>query len=86
MPSNKRRHLSTGGTPRSTHGPLSTHLEAHVDGSYDVQITIHKDDPPYAFIKGASIGWSLVAVFDVARAVDVKTGKDLNVAFTPTGA
>ncbi len=63
-----------------------THLEAHTDGSYSVQIKIHKDDPPYAFIKGASVEWSLVAVFDVARAVDVKTSKDLKVAFTPAGA
>ncbi len=60
-----------------------THLEAHTDGSYNVRILIHKDDPPYAFIKGASIEWSLVAVFDIARAVDVKMYKDLKVAFTP---
>ena len=61
-------------------------LEAHTDGSYNVQIKIHKDDPPYAFIKGASITWNLVAVFDVARAVDVKMSKGLKVAFTPAGA
>ena len=63
-----------------------THLEGHTDCGYNVQITIYNDDPPYAFIKGASITWSLVAVFDVARAVDVKTGRGLKVAFTPTGA
>ena len=61
-------------------------LEAHTDGSYNVQIKIHKDDPPYAFIKEASITWSLVAMFDVARAVDVQMGRNLKVAFTPTGA
>ncbi len=63
-----------------------TRLEAHMDGGYNVQITIHNDDPPYAFIKGASITWSLVAIFDVARAVDVKMSRGLKVAFTPTGA
>ena len=63
-----------------------THLEAHTDGGYNVQITIHKDDPPYAFIKGAAITWSLVAMFDVAWAIDVKRSRGLKVAFTPTGA
>ena len=63
-----------------------THMEAHVDGSYNIQVHIHKDEPPYAFIKGASVGWSLVAVFDVARAIDVKMSRGLKVAFTPTGA
>ena len=63
-----------------------TNLEAHTDGSYNLQIKIHKDDPPYAFIKGASIGWGLVAMFDVAWAIDVKVSRGLKVAFTPTGA
>ena len=63
-----------------------THLEARTNRSYNIQIYIHKDDPPYAFMKGASMGWSLVAVFDVARAVDVKMSRGLKVAFTPTGA
>ena len=63
-----------------------THMEAHVDGSYNVQVYIHKDEPPYAFIKGASVEWSLVAVFDVAWATDVKLSRGLEVAFTPTGA
>lgn len=59
------------------------HLEVDTRGSYNLRIQIHKDDPPYAFIKGASIDWSLVAVFDVAWAVDVKMAKELNVAFAP---
>ncbi len=63
-----------------------THLDAHTDGSYNLQIKIHKDDPPYAFIKGVSIGWSLVAMFDVAWAIDVKMSRGLKVVFTPTGA
>ena len=63
-----------------------TQLGTHTDEIYHIQIHIHKDDPPYAFIKGASIEWRLVAVFDVARAVDVKKSRGLKVAFTPTGA
>ena len=61
------------------------HLELHEDGIYNVRLLIHKDDPPYAFVKGASIEWSLVAVFDVARGIDVKMFRALKVAFTPAG-
>ena len=61
----------------------STHMEADMDGSYKTRIHIHKDDPPYAFIKGASMVWSLVAVLDVAWAVDVKLAKSVKVLFDP---
>ena len=60
-----------------------THMEANMNGSYNTRIDIHKDDPPYAFIKGASIVWSLVAVLDVAWAVDVKLAKTVKVLFAP---
>ena len=60
-----------------------THMEADMNGSYDIQIHIHKDDPPYAFIKGASMVWSLVAVLDVAWAVDVNLAKTVKVMFAP---
>ena len=60
-----------------------THLEANMNGSYNTRIDIHKDDPPYAFIKGASIVWSLVAVLDLAWAVDVKLAKTVKVLFPP---
>ena len=59
-------------------------LETHKNGSYNVRIQIHKDDPPYGFIKGAAREWSLVAVLDVVRALDVKLGKDVKVTFHPT--
>ncbi len=49
-----------------------TQLETHMNGSYNIRIQIHKDDPPYGFIKGASRRWSLVTVLDVAWALDVK--------------
>ena len=60
-----------------------THLEADMNASYKARIHIHKDDPPYAFIKGASMVWSLVAVLDVAWAVDVKLAKTVKVLFAP---
>ena len=60
-----------------------THLEADKNASYKARIHSHKDDPPDAFIKGASMVWSLVAVLDVAWAVDVKLAKTVNVLFAP---
>jgi hypothetical protein len=61
----------------------STHIEANMNGIYNARIQIHKDDPPYAFIKGTSMIWSLVAVLDVVRAVDVKLAKTVKVMFDP---
>ena len=61
----------------------TTRMEANMNESYNTRIQIHKDDPPYAFIKGASMVWSLVAVLDVAWAVDVKLAKTVKVLFNP---
>lgn len=61
-----------------------TQFESDMDGSYNIGIQIHEDDPPYGFIKGASRGWSLVAVLDVARALDVRMSKEVTVTFDPS--
>ncbi len=60
-----------------------TRMEANTNERYDTQILIHKDDPPYAFIKGATMVWSLVATLDVAWAVDSKLAKSVKVLFDP---
>lgn len=60
-----------------------THMEARMNGSYITRVQIHKDDPPFAFIKGATMAWRLVAVLDVAWAVDVKMARTVKVLFDP---
>ena len=60
-----------------------TQMEANMTGIYNTRVKIHEDDPPYAFIKGASMIWSLVAVLDVAWSVDVKLTKTVKVLFEP---
>ena len=60
-----------------------TRLQPHTNVSYNIELQIHKDDPPYAFVKGASMVWSLVAVLDVALALDVKIRRDVNVTVAP---
>ena len=47
--------------------------------TYSTGLKIHDDDPPYSYIKGASMRWSLVAEVDVIRAFDAKTRMDLKV-------
>ena len=56
-----------------------TPLDLHTSGSYNIGLEIHKDDPPYAFIKGAFMRWSLVAAVDVAWALDVKISRDVKI-------
>ena len=46
---------------------------------YNIRLPIHKDEPPYVHFKGVSMGWSLVAVVDVARALDVQIRRDVKI-------
>ena len=57
----------------------NTQLERASANTYSIVLKIHDDDPPYSQIKGASIGWSIVAEVDVIRAFDAKTRRDLKV-------
>ena len=56
-----------------------TPLDSHSSGSYNIKLEIHQDDPPYAFIKGASMRWSLVAAIDVAWGLDVKISRNVKI-------
>ena len=56
-----------------------TPMDSHTSGSYNIGLEIHKDDPPYAFVNGAYMRWSLLAVIDVARALDVKISRDVRI-------
>ena len=64
-----------GGASFLKHTPMDPHTTA----SYNVGLQIHRDDPPYAFVNWASMRWSLVAAIDVARALDVKISRDVQI-------
>ena len=60
-----------------------TPLDSHTSVSYNIKLEIHNDDPPYAFVEGASTRWSLAAAIDVARTLDIKISRDVKIMLRP---